>query len=203
LVRRGILQKIGAVSGVVTPVLAFTCILIAVYSYPPFSWTNDALSDLGIVSGVTGPLFNFGLIGGGFFAFCFAVFGLFLYLGERWVGKIGVVVFAATGVSLMCIGFFPENVVPHHYLFSVAFFLLLPISLLIITGAFALKRQTKMALFTFLIAVAAALPWVLYALIRYVSGVAVPEAVSGLAGGVWAVVLGYKMFKAAPQPKMA
>jgi hypothetical membrane protein len=193
----------GAVSGIVTPVLAFTCILIAIASYPAFSWTNNALSDLGIISGVTGPLFNFGLYSSGLFAFSFAVFGLFTYLGGNWVGKIGAVTFAATAVALMGIGFFPENVAPYHYLFSVAFFVLLPISLLVITGAFALERQTKMALFTLLIAIAAALPWILLFAFHYVSGVAIPEFASAVAGSVWAVVLSYKMFKAASQPKMA
>jgi hypothetical membrane protein len=88
-------------------------------------------------------------------------------------------------------------------LFSVAFFVLLPISLLVITGAFALERQTKMALFTLLIAIAAALPWMLLFAFHYVSGVAIPEFASALAGSAWTVVLSYKMFKAASQPKMA
>ena len=193
----------GAASGIVTPILAFTCILTAIASYPAFSWTNNALSDLGIVPGITGPLFNFGLYSSGLFAFSFAIFGLFTYLGGNWVGKIGAVTFAATAVALMGIGFFPENVVPHHYAFSVAFFVLLPISLFVITGAFALERQTKMALFTLLIAIAAALPWILLFAVRYVSGVAIPEFASALAGSVWAVVLSYKMFKAASQPKTA
>ena len=201
--RENSLQRIGAASGIVTPVLAFTCILIAVASYPAFSWTNNALSDLGIIGGITGPLFNFGLYSSGLFAFSFAVFGLFTYLGKSWVGKIGAVTFAATAVALMGIGFFPENVVPWHYSFSVAFFVLLPISLFIITVAFSLERQTKMALFTLLIAIAAALPWILLFAVRYVSGVAIPEFASALAGSVWAVVLSYKMFKAASQPKMA
>jgi hypothetical protein len=54
-------------------------------------------------------------------------------------------------------------------------------------------------LFTLLIAVAAALPWVLSFSIRYVSGVAIPEALSGLVGSLWIVVLGYKMSKFASQ----
>jgi hypothetical membrane protein len=201
--RKNNLQRIGAVSGIATPILALSCILTAVASYPEFSWTNNALSDLGIIPGVTGPVLNFGLYSSGLFVFNFAVFGLFNYLGNRWVGKIGAVMFVATGVALIGIGVFPENAVPYHYLFSVAFFVLLPISLLVITGAFAFKRQAKMALFTLLTAAAAALPWILYFSIHYVSGVAIPELASALAGSVWIVVLGYKMFKATPQPKMA
>jgi hypothetical membrane protein len=190
------LQRFGAACGIVTPVLAFTCILTAIASYPAFSWTRNALSDLGVVSGVTGPLFNFGLYVSGFLIFIFAVLGLFTYL-RQWVGKIGAAFFAATGAVLVGIGFFPENMVPYHYLFSVAFFVLLPISLLVITVAFALRRQAKMAVFTLLTAVVAALPWLLYFYIQYVPGVAIPEAISGLAGSVWAVVLGYKMLRSA------
>jgi len=195
------LLRIGAASGIAAPMLAFACMLLAIWSYPPFSWTDNALSDLGIVPGATGPLFNFGLYTSGFLVFNFAVFGLLSYFRSSWVGKIGSVAFAAAGLALMGIGFFPENVVPAHYLFSVAFFLLLPISLLIITGAFAFRRQAKITLLTLLIAAAAALPWILYFYIHYVPGVAIPEFVSALAGSIWTVFLAFKMNKAALQSR--
>lgn len=184
-----------------TPIIAFSCILTAIASYPDFSWTNNALSDLGIIAGITGSVFNFGLYVSGISILNFAVFGLFNYLGDSWIGKISALTFAATGLALMGIGFFPENVVPLHYLFSVAFFVLLPISLFVITGAFAFKRQTKMALFTLLTAVATATPWILYFAVHYVHGVAIPEFASAVAGSVWIVVLSYKMFKATSQSK--
>ncbi|MBN1358919.1 DUF998 domain-containing protein [Candidatus Bathyarchaeota archaeon] len=193
-------QQLGEASGIVAPAVAFTCILTAIASYPEFSWTNNALSDLGIISGITGPVFNFGLYCSGLFVLKFAAFGLFKYF-RSWVGKIGALSFAATSLALMGIGFFPENVVPYHYLFSVAFFVLLPISLFIITAAFAFKRQTKMALFTLLTAIAAATPWILQFTIHYVSGVAIPEFASALAGSAWTIMLGYKMLKTPPQPK--
>jgi hypothetical membrane protein len=186
---------------VLAPVLAFTFILVAVGSYPQFSWTANALSDLGVVSGVTAGVFNSGLIICGVLCLTFAV-GLYL-LVESVIGRVGVFVFALACVSLVAIGTFPESVSPTHYMVSVAFFVLLPISLLVITAGFALKRQAKMAVFTLAEAVVAALPWVLYFTVHYVSGVAVPEAMSGLAGGVWTVVLGYKMLQAAAQPKTA
>jgi hypothetical membrane protein len=193
-------QQLGEASGIVAPIVAFPCILTAIASYPEFSWTNNALSDLGIISGITGPVFNFGLYCSGLFVLKFAAFGLFKYFGS-WVGKIGALSFAATGLALMGIGFFPENVAPYHYLFSVAFFVLLPISLFIITAAFAFKRQTKRALFTLLTAAAAATPWILQFTIHYVHGVAIPEFASALAGSAWTIVLGYKMLKTPPQPK--
>ena len=197
--RKTILQRVGAICGVAAPVLAFSCIFLAISSYSSFSWTNNALSDLGVVPGMTGVVFNFGLYASGFFVFIFAVFALFNYLGQRWIGKIGGGAFAGVGLALMGIGFFPESVVPAHYLFSVAFFLLIPISLSIITVAFVVMHRSKMAAFTLLIAVGAALPWVLLFALHYVSGVAIPEFVSALAGSVWSVMLSYKMFRGTSQ----
>ena len=194
-------QLAGATSGIIAPVLAFSCILVAVASYPEFSWTDNALSDLGVVSGITGPVFNLGLTVSGIFILCFAVFGLFKYFGDTWIGKSGVGTFAVTALALIGIGIANENIRPYHYFFSVAFFVLLPISLFIITTAFGVKRQTTMVLFTLLIAVSAATPWILYFTAHYVHGVAIPEFASALAGSVWTVVLGYKMLKTPPQPK--
>ncbi len=185
--------KIAGACGILTPLIAFTLILSAVASYPQFSWAINALSDLGIVPGVTLTLFNNGLILSGALALVFAL-GLFIYQNNT-LGKAGAVVFALACISLILIGIFPENIKPTHYMVSVAFFVLLPISLMITTGAFWLKRKKELALFTLAMSLAAALPWILYFAIEYVPGVAIPEAISGVAGSIWTVALGYKMIK--------
>jgi len=192
--------RIAGTCGIVAPFLAFTFIYLAVTSYPQFSWMDNALSDLGVVPGVTAALFNYGLMISGMLLFIFST-GMFVFLGEKFVSRTGAFVFALAYLSLVAIGVFPENFKPTHYLVSVTFFVLLPISMLVITGAFWLMGQVRMAVFTLLVAVVAAAPWVLLFSVRYVSGVAVPEAVSGLAGAVWAVVLGYKMMKEASRAK--
>jgi hypothetical membrane protein len=194
--KSGVWLRIAGICGFVTPVFAFVCISLAIASYPAFSWVDNALSDLGVVPGVTSALFNSGLVVSGLLGFVFAA-GLFVFLGESAVSRVGAGVFVLASVALTAIGVFPENVRPVHYVVSVAFFVLLPISMLVLAGGFWLGRRVRMAVFMLVAAVAAAAPWVLLLLVRYVSGVAVPEAVSGLVGGVWAVVLGYKMFRAA------
>jgi hypothetical membrane protein len=50
-----------------------------------------------------------------------------------------------------------------------------------------------MALFTVLVGVIAALPWLLLFAFNYVPNVAVPEFLSGLAISAWAVVLSKKI----------
>lgn len=194
-------QRIAAFTGILAPIIAFTCILIAIAIHSQFNWINNALSDLGVISGITGPLFNFGLYACGFLALNFAVFGLFSYFRTNWIGKIGAAVFAAATITLICIGIFNESFSPTHYVVSVTFFVLLPISLFIITTAFGLAHQAKMAIFTIIIGIAAATPWILYFTLHYVSGVAIPEFVSALAGAIWIITLGYKILTAQNQVK--
>jgi hypothetical membrane protein len=84
---------------------------VAIASYPAFNWETNALSDLGVVSGITGPVFNSGLIVAGICGFCFAVFGLYTYF-ESSLGKAGSILFAASTVALIAIGIFNENFHP-------------------------------------------------------------------------------------------
>ena len=188
-------QRFGAATGIFAPILAFTCILVAIASCPSFSWTRNALSDLGVVKGITGLLFNFGLCVSGLLALSFAVFGLYAYLGKSWVGKIGAAVFAAATIALIAIGVFNEHYSGTHYEVSVSFFTLMPISMFIITCAFLLAHQRQMALFTVSTGIAAALPWILWFSFKYVPNVAIPESVSGLIVSAWTIILGYKILK--------
>ena len=188
-------QRIGVAVGILSPIIGFTCILAAIASYPSFSWANNALSDLGVVSGITGTLFNIGIFISGFLAYTFAILGLYSYLGKSWLGKLGSAVFAVATLALMAIGVFNENYSPTHYYVSVAFFVLAPISLFILTCAFWLNRQRGMAEFTVAVGIAAALPWLLLFAFNYVPNVAIPEFVSGLAVSAWTIVLCKKMLK--------
>ncbi len=191
--RKFVYQRIGAASGIIAPVIAFVCILTAIASYPTFSWTNNALSDLGVVSGLTASLFNFGLFVSGVLAFNFSMFGLFNYFRKNWVGKIGSTVFAAATIALIAISVFNENFSPTHYLVSVAFFTLAPIALFVLTFGFWISHQRTIAAFTVAIGIAAALPWILFFTFNYVPNVAIPEFLSALSVSVWAVVIGKKM----------
>jgi hypothetical membrane protein len=191
--RNFVYQRIGAASGIIAPIIAFVCILTAIASYPTFSWTNNALSDLGVVSGITSSLFNLGLFASGVLAFIFSIFGLFTYFGKSWISKIGSTVFGAATIALIAISVFNENFSPTHYLVSVAFFSLAPIALFILTFGFWLSHQRRIAAFTVAVGVAAALPWILFFTFNYLPNVAIPEFLSALAISVWAVVIGKKM----------
>ena len=71
--RRHIVRfRLSGVCGILTPIIAFVCIFLAINSAPEFSWTENALSDLGVMPGATSAFFNFGLIVSGILGFVFA-----------------------------------------------------------------------------------------------------------------------------------
>lgn len=187
--------KVSGVCGLVTPLVAFTCIAIAIANYPPFSWTDNALSDLGIQGGIVAPSFNVGLISGGLLGLVSAT-GLFHYLREGALGKFGALLFVVDTLALVAIGVFPENVKPHHYYASVAFFLLYPVSMLVIVAASLLAGRKKLGFFTLAAALFAAATWIFHWLVGFGSNVAIPELLSALASSAWSVVVGFKMLKA-------
>jgi hypothetical membrane protein len=186
--------EIAAICGGIAPFLTYACILLAIGSYRPFSWTNNALSDLGIVSGITMILFDGGLIVGGIL-FAFFAIGLFSFLGKSLVGRVGCVFFFLAWISLICVGIFNEHFVPTHYIFSVSLFTFMSLALLVFTGAFWLKGQKRMSIFTLILGLIASTLWVLQLTVHYVPNVAIPEFVSGLAAVIWVLVVSYKMFK--------
>jgi hypothetical membrane protein len=191
------LQKIGAAFGFAVPIVAFTCISAAILSYPQFSWTNNALSDLGVVPGFTAAVFNVGLFTAGLLGVLFAVLGLFNYFKDSLFGKAGSLVFGFAMIWLIAIGIFNENYRPAHFIVSVLFFATLPIALWIITAALYRRHEVKLAVFTLIASFTAAAPWILYYTIQYVPNVAIPETISGLTGAIWAIIISHKIIKTA------
>ncbi len=182
--------KISGVSGIIAPFIGFTLILLAIAYSPEFSWTENALSDLGVQKGVTAVLFNTGLIITGILAILFAV-GLFAFVKARLLSRIGGFLFLLDAFALTAIGIFPENIEALHYYASVTFFTLFPISMLVLGAAFLRTLKMRLGLFTITAALVAAIVWT----ISFGKGVAIPETLSGLSASAWLIVLGSKMLK--------
>jgi len=194
--REGLMQKIAGIVGVIAPIFILTLILLSISSFSQFSWTENALSDLGIQSGATAMVFNSALIVGGLLSIIFAS-GLNVYLKKSALGRIGAFIFALDCLALIAIGVFPENVKPTHYYVSVIFFALYPISMLFITVGFLRMARRELGLFTLLSALVAIVIWVVQFAFHFVSNVAIPETVAALSASIWTIVLGFMMFKEA------
>lgn len=184
--------RVSGFFGIITPMIAFACILAATALAPSFSWTDNALSDLGVMPGPTAVLFNTGLIISGILTILFAT-GLYLSFEKSALGRFGAMIFSLCAVALTSIGVFMENMRPMHVYASVAFFALFPVSMFVFTASFFLLAKPEKAVFTLAVALFAALVWVLEFVIRYVPGVAIPETLSALAASLWSAVLGFKM----------
>lgn len=174
--------------GVLTPIIVLTLILLAIYFSPWFSWTENALSDLG-VQGTAAILFNSSLVVGGVLTIIFAI-GLREILLNRTLGRIGTLIFILDGAMLCAIGIFPETAGDIHFYVSVAFFVLLPVSLFL-NGVAMMQESSerKTGLFTITAGIVAATVWMLQW-----SAVAIPEIIAALAAFVWSIVLGIRMF---------
>ena len=174
--------------GIITPVFGFGMIFLAISTAPWFSWEANALSDLG-VDGLTATLFNGGLVMTASLMSIFSL-GIYEYTKDDKLGLTAFVVNLASAVFLVGIALFNENVRPYHFIFSVAFFVALPLSMLIM-GTYFLKR--RMRELGWLSMVAGAIGYLIWILTW--DGVAIPEAVSAGAAGVWSIALGYMMIK--------
>lgn len=178
------LIRISGLCGIAAPIFGFSSILIAVSYSPWFSWTENALSDLG-VDGFSAFVFNSGLIFSGFLLIVFSV-GLTHLLNEGLLSRIGHGLFSLAAVDLCLIGIFSENFGVIHFYVSILFFTLLPLSLILmgveLVKASSYKKLGFIALLSSALAIGIWLPtW---------SGVAVPEFVSALVGSAWCSAVG-------------
>jgi hypothetical membrane protein len=185
--KRAIKLRVAGVCGVLNPIIVLTSILLAIYYSPWFSWTENALSDLG-VQGTAAILFNSSLVVGGFLTIIFAI-GLREILLNKTLGRIGTLILILDAAVLCAIGIFPETAGDIHLYVSVAFFVLLPISLFLI-GATMMQEpsERKLGLFTIIAGVAAATVW----MVPW-RAVAIPEIIAVLAVSVWSIVLGIRL----------
>lgn len=184
--------KIAGLCGIINPVIVLTLISLAISYSTQFSWTTNALSDLGVQNTVA-IFFNSSLIIGGILALIFAV-GLRVIFQNRTLGHAGTLILILAAVSLCAIGIFPETAGTIHSYVSVAFFTLLPISLFFMGFPMILDSfERNLGLFTVLVGVVMIVVWTL----PWHGGVAIPEILASLAASAWSIVFGTKLFRQA------
>lgn len=184
-------RKVSGICGILAPVVAFAGIFGAIASYPQFSWTENALSDLGVVPGITRMLFNYGLIVAGALTLVFSTRLRDVLPGK--LGAIAAVLFALVAIDLAAIGIFTEEFRPTHYYVSLIFFSLFPISLFFAVASLYKKNERKLAAITLALSVAAILAWAIQESIGFGKNVAIPETIAALSIGIWAAIVGWKM----------
>ncbi|MCK5301857.1 MAG: DUF998 domain-containing protein [Candidatus Thorarchaeota archaeon] len=177
----------------IAPLFALTCIAIAILISPDFSWTGNALSDLGhYIRTDIGPnpvvraiIFNVGLTVTGI-VMVYYIIWLFRQLNDLPT-KIGIIPYVIASVFLTAIGIFSENFSPTHYIVSVGFFFSFPWAMWFI--GLSWLRFRKLWWFAL---ISLALPfisiylwWGTFAGVMPWTGVALPEILTSLTAIMW------------------
>ncbi|MEM3436964.1 MAG: DUF998 domain-containing protein [Nitrososphaerales archaeon] len=184
--------KVVAWFGIIAPLWALLSIGISIALSPWFSWTNNALSDLGVSS--VSLIFNIGLIMSGIFASLFII-SLVTINRKNLIGFIGFLMLFLSSLSLIGVGFFSESFGLVHFYFSLTFFTLLILSLIILGIHFTLDTSTRLlGVFTLLIGIVSFIFWIDWATIRSL-GVAIPEMISIILTSFWIIMLSIRMYR--------
>ncbi len=179
-------KKVGLLA-IIGPAYALISIAVAIMLSPWFSWRNNAISDLGVHE--VAPIFNISLIVCGILCMIFAM-GVFMAL-KHWLGKIGMLMIFLASIALVGIGVFTEDYSPHHFYFSVAFFVLLLLACLVMGTYFLIKRQKYLGMAAFAVAIIGIIGWATYE----GPGVAIPEALTFVPGSLWLGMLGFWFYR--------
>jgi hypothetical membrane protein len=164
--------KPGAVYLFLAVLALYSSIGISVVLSPWFSWTGNALSDLGNVShSSVAPIFNVGLLTTGFLLILYAMFSL------RGTASKTAWSLALTGFSLQVVGGLNENYGILHFYVSVLLFLMLLVTSMI----YLFEKKSKLAL----LVLVAVIPWLLYSQQIFFRGEALPELISSLVVLPW------------------
>ncbi len=179
--------KLTGFFGMITPLFGFLIIATSIWLAPWFSWTTNALSDLG-AEGMESVVFNSGLPMTAALMMMFSA-GLFEMTRGDLVGQVGSVLHLAASFLLIGIGVANINVEPWHYYVSVGFFVALPLAVVAV-GLFCFRKGMRFyALLAWGTAALAAgvwlLPW---------PSIALPEALSVSYVSVWQILLAYWMY---------
>ncbi len=177
-----IYDRFARYAGILAPPITFLFIAVAILTHPWFSFTENALSDLGALHTENNWIFNTGLILGGILATVFSV-----YLqgkGKNMAENTGYAIFLASSVFMILIGVFPEDTAPH-FTVSVLFYLLGSVAISISGIGFVRSGRKKegkisVALVLVTLAIALGIEW---------NGIAIPETIGALAIAAWVYIV--------------
>jgi len=121
------MNAVSRLAGFLAPIVALLTVALAIITHPWFSFTKNAISDLGAIGVEQNYILNVGLAISGTLALIFA-HGV--YVDQRTsLGKFGAILFMLGAASLILIAAFPEGT-SLHFSVSVSFFVLTSLGML-------------------------------------------------------------------------
>lgn len=184
--------KLSGLCGILGPTTALLMIFIAVSRAQWFSWTDNALSDLGVSE--VAFLFNSAVIFAGVLNFFFAL-GVNRTYGQDRLSNIGSIILVLGGSSLGLVGVFTEDSPVIHSLVAMGYFLLFPVALILLGYSLRINDR-NFGLFTILSGVLAF--GGIFGLAGFYRGLAIPEIVEAVILALWTASMGYKLMTKSP-----
>ena len=173
--------------GIISPLFGFMIIAMSIWLSPWFSWTGNALSDLG-AEGLESVVFNSGLAMTAALLMMFSAGLLEMTRGDI-IGQVGGAIHLLYAGFLIGIGVLNITIEPWHDYVSVGFFAAMPLSAMFI-GGFCYRKKMR---FYSLIAWGSATLAVVIWLLPWAS-VAIPEALSVAYISVWQIIMAHWMY---------
>lgn len=174
-------RRESALFGIIGPSLVYLFIAVSILLSPGFSWENNALSDLGhAVKSDVAPLYNFGLLIGGFLVMIYAVTA---FRSHAKYSSYGLLISA---LFLQLVAAFDEVYGFLHFVVSVSLFLLFGFASIV----YAVEKRSLIAFAAFMVNL---FSWALYWVGVYDAGVAVPETISSAAITSWVLLSALKI----------
>jgi len=198
------LVRIAGLCGVFAPIIAFTCIAIAIYYSTCFTWTGNWLSDLGGMAGekpiwaargIASVIFNVGLIITGIMGVVFATAIRRTRMLNTRLGRIGTLLLVLDMSALCAVGIFPETTGNLHALVSSIFFFLVVLSLLLIGTVMRKASEKTLGCFVTLLGAISLCSLPLLLIPQPWGSNAVAEMFSIVSIAVFAIVFGISLFK--------
>lgn len=188
------LMRFGGLCGIAGSVLTLVMVFAATEYSPWFRWDTNALSELGV--GEVSFLFNSAVIIGGALNFIFAL-GVRKYLFGGRLALIGAALIMLGSVSMFLVGIFTIAYPIAHAIVALGYFVLAPIGFILIGLGTRIPRIRMPSLVTGMAALMAILVLpIIFLVIPFKVGFAVPEMIEALIIAAWIVFMGVKLLRA-------
>jgi hypothetical membrane protein len=180
-------RKLTAICGIMSHLVIYIFIIVAILQSPWFSWINNAISDLGNIVDhpASAPFLNSGLVVGGLIMILFGI-GMFLEIRGNTFASIGALTLLTSGIGLFFVGVFPENFIVPHFASAFTYFFSIIVGSILFGIAFVIRKSTR--LFGIVTIILGMLAATALSLLQF-PGIAIPEMIASVSQYVWILVI--------------
>lgn len=190
--------RLAGLVGIIAALFGLIAVLAAtVLAGENFSWSKNALSDLGVSQ--VANVFNYSLITVGILSLIFA-FGFMKAYAKNAFFYVGGILLMLGSVSLSLIGVFTEHYGVLHVYVSVGYFALFPVAMILVGTAFArmnMRSKGYVSILAGVIEIIVILGGEVFAWHKWLGlGFAVPEYIASVIFASWTTLMGASLVQA-------